>query len=44
MEVGGAGTYVKTVKACSLLRYWGVRELGMTTVELAKKVNFGLKA
>ena len=28
-----------SVKARSLLCYWGVRELGMKTVELAKKVN-----
>jgi putative transposase len=38
-DVLAAGKYVKTVKARSLLCYWGVRELGMTTVELAKKVN-----
>ena len=38
-DVLAAGKYVKTVKARSLVCYWGVRELGMTTVELAKKVN-----
>ena len=30
---------VQRVKARSLLCYWGARELGMTTVELAKNVN-----
>jgi len=29
----------KCVKARGLLCYWGTRELGMTTVELAKKLN-----
>jgi len=38
-DVLAAGKYAKAVNARSLLCYWGVRELGMTTVELAKKVN-----
>ena len=33
------GKYKQTVKARSLLCYWGTRELGMTTIELAKKLN-----
>jgi REP element-mobilizing transposase RayT len=33
------GKYKQTVKARSLLCYWGTRELGMTTVELAQKIN-----
>ena len=33
------GKYKQTVKARSLLCYWGTQELGMTTVELAKKLN-----
>ena len=33
------GKYKQTVKARGLLCYWGTRELGMTTVELAKKLN-----
>jgi REP element-mobilizing transposase RayT len=38
-DVLAAGKYAQSVRARSLLCYWGVRELGMTTVELAKKVN-----
>jgi len=38
-DVLAAGKYAQSVKARSLLCYWGVRELGMKTVELAKKVN-----
>jgi REP element-mobilizing transposase RayT len=34
-----AGKYARSVEARSLQCYWGVRELGMTTVELAKKIN-----
>jgi len=34
-----AGKYPQRVRARSLLCYWGARELGMTTVELAQKVN-----
>jgi REP-associated tyrosine transposase len=33
------GKYRQVVKARALLCYWGTRELGMTTVELAKKLN-----
>jgi len=33
------GKYKQTVKARDLLCYWGTRELGMTTVELAKKLK-----
>lgn len=33
------GKYKQSVKARSLLCYWGTRELGMTTIELAKKLN-----
>jgi putative transposase len=38
-DVLARGKYKQTVKARSLLCYWGTRELGMTTVELAKKLN-----
>ncbi len=38
-DVLAAGKYAQSVKARSLLCYWGVRELGMKTVELAKKVS-----
>ncbi len=38
-EVLAPGKYALNVKARSLLCYWGVRELGMTTVELAKRLN-----
>ncbi len=34
-----AGKYPQRVRARSLLCYWGARELGMTTVALAEKVN-----
>jgi hypothetical protein len=34
-DVLAPGKYVQSVKARSLLCYWGTRELGMTTVELA---------
>ncbi|MGA7144318.1 MAG: transposase [Desulfobacterales bacterium] len=33
------GKYKQSVKARALLCYWGTRELRMTTVELAKKLN-----
>jgi len=33
------GKYARSVEARSLLCYWGVRELKMTTVELAQKIN-----
>jgi len=38
-DILSAGKYPQRVKAHSLLCYWGARELGMTTVALAKKVN-----
>jgi len=31
--------YPKNVKARSLLCYWATRELGMTTIELSKKLK-----
>ncbi|MBI5594284.1 MAG: transposase [Deltaproteobacteria bacterium] len=33
------GKYPKIVKARSLVCFWGSRELGMSTIELAKKLN-----
>ena len=33
------GKYRQTVKARSLLCFWGVRKLGMTTIDLSKKLN-----
>jgi hypothetical protein len=33
------GKYAPVVKARSLLCYWGTRELGMTTVELPRRLN-----
>ena len=33
------GKYALNVKARSLLCYWATRELGMTTVELARRLN-----
>lgn len=33
------GKYAQSVKARSLLCYWGTRELGMSTVELARRLN-----
>ncbi len=38
-DIVSAGKYLQRVKARSLLCYWGARELGMTTVALAEKVN-----
>ena len=38
-DIVSAGKYPQRVKARSLLCYWGARELGMTTVALAEKVN-----
>ncbi|MDF1592464.1 MAG: transposase [Desulfobacterales bacterium] len=38
-DILAAGKYVRIVEARSLLCYWGVRKLGMTTVELSKKIN-----
>ena len=34
-----AGKYNQSVRARSLLCYWGTRELGMTTVDLARRLN-----
>jgi putative transposase len=39
-DVLAPGKYSQNVKARSLLCYWGTRELGMTTVELSKKLNW----
>ncbi len=38
-DVLAPGKYVQSVKARSLLCYWGTRELGMTTVDLARRLN-----
>ena len=38
-DVLARGKYRQTVKARSLVCYWCTRELGMTTVELAKKLK-----
>ena len=38
-EVLTPGKYAQSVKARSLLCYWGTRELGMSTVELARRLN-----
>jgi hypothetical protein len=38
-DVLAPGKYAQNVKARSLLCYWGTRELGMTTVDLAKRLN-----
>jgi len=38
-DVVAPGKYAQSVKARSLLCYWGTRELGMTTVELARRLN-----
>ena len=38
-DVLARGKYKQNVKARGLLCYWGTLELGMTTVELAKKLN-----
>lgn len=38
-DVLAPGKYPSAVKARSLLCYWGVRELGMTTVGLARRLN-----
>ena len=38
-EVLTAGRYPQTVKARSILLFWAHRELGISTVELAKRVN-----
>lgn len=38
-DVLAPGKYAQSVKARSLLCYWGARELGMTTVDLAMRLN-----
>ncbi len=38
-DIMSSGKYRKTVKARSLLCFWGVRELGMTTVYLSRKLG-----
>ena len=38
-DVLARGKYKQTVKARALLCYWGMRELGMTSVQLAQKLN-----
>ena len=38
-DILSGGKYPQRVKARSLLCYWGARELGMTTVALAKKIK-----
>ena len=38
-DVLAVSKYDKSVKARSLLCYWGTRELGMTTAELAKQIK-----
>ena len=38
-EVLREGEYARTVAARSLLCYWANRELGITTVELARRLN-----
>jgi hypothetical protein len=37
--VTGVGRYPATVKIRSVLCYWGVRELGMSTVELSRRLR-----
>ena len=38
-DVLAPGKYALNVKARSLLCYWAARELGMTTVDLARRLN-----
>ena len=38
-DVLAPGKYVQSVKARSLLCHWGTRELGMTTVDWARRLN-----
>ena len=38
-ELLSGGKHAKTVKARSVACYWGNRELGMSTIELSKKLN-----
>ena len=37
--MGSCFKYAQSVKARSLLCYWGARELGMTTVDLVRSLN-----
>ena len=39
VDVLAPGKYPQSVRALSLQCYWGTRELGMTTVELSRKLN-----
>jgi putative transposase len=39
-DVLAPGKYAQSVKARSLLCYWGTRELGMTTVDLASRLKW----
>ena len=38
-ELLSGGKHTKTVKARSVVCYWGNREFGMSTIELSKKMN-----
>ena len=38
-DVLAPGKYPRTVKARSVLCYWGVRKMGMTTVDLGKRLD-----
>ena len=38
-ELLSGGKHTKTVKARSVVCYWGNRDLGMSTIELSKKLN-----
>jgi hypothetical protein len=38
-ELLSGGKHAKTVKARSVVCYWGDRELGISTIELSKKMN-----
>jgi hypothetical protein len=38
------GKYPQTVKARSLLCFWATRELGMSTIELSKKLKLSQPA
>ena len=40
-DVLAPGKYAQNVRARGVLCYWGARELGMTTVDLARKLNLG---
>ncbi|MBN1102817.1 MAG: hypothetical protein JXL84_05310 [Deltaproteobacteria bacterium] len=38
-EITRQGRYPSTVEARSVLCYWGVRELGMSTVEMSRRLH-----